>query len=272
MRTTFKVLIFSGLVMFLAVAAYVISRRITTDVLLVRAQSRLVPFRAERWVYSYERVEGGKIVLQPSPGVVVLKEVVYGDSHGSLTTVSSSLRNPDRFVGRLIENTSGYYASVVDEARVVSSHRVDDAALLNRRALAAVSGCVIPNRNQITLGGESIQGIDTVIVQQKLPNARITEWLAPSLGCFALARKSEKQQPEGNLATVSEYRTISLSLEVPDPAVFQVPSDYKEVPPSELDARLKAIEGATFSPEQQRRLDRQREHLDQLYFGQKRFR
>jgi hypothetical protein len=72
------------------------------------------------------------------------------------------------------------------------------------------------------IGGETILGHSTIAVMRPLPNprptpsrpaaARITMWMAPDLGCFALRLAIEEQRPDGTFRLVSEKQALHVKV------------------------------------------------------------
>ena len=87
-------------------------------------------------------------------------------------------------------------------------------------------------------GEEVIQGLRSFLYEQTAANSdsgdvQLHVWLAPEVGCKPIREIGIKFDGQGKelarfIRTVSEYRLIE-----PDPALFSVPGDYREVKPSE---------------------------------------
>jgi len=58
-------------------------------------------------------------------------------------------------------------------------------------------------------------------------------WLAPDFGCQAVYHRVDWTLPDGRIAQVLEKTTINLSLGNPDPAIFEIPKNLVESPPSQ---------------------------------------
>jgi hypothetical protein len=82
----------------------------------------------------------------------------------------------------------------------------------------AESGPNAPCAAGSVVGYETILGHSTIAVMRPLPNpratpsrpasARITMWMAPDLGCFALRLSIEEQRPDGTFRLVSEKQAL----------------------------------------------------------------
>ncbi|MFN0172595.1 MAG: hypothetical protein ACKV22_39955 [Bryobacteraceae bacterium] len=70
------------------------------------------------------------------------------------------------------------------------------------------------------------------VIERSLSGGRLraTMWAAPSLGCYALRSTVE-------YSLLGENRVVSLQLGTPDPTLFEVPSTYEELPPSQFKLR-----------------------------------
>ena len=86
----------------------------------------------------------------------------------------------------------------------------------------AESGPNAPCAAGSVVGYETILGHSTIAVMSPLPNpratpsrpaaARITMWMAPDLGCFALRLSIEEQRPDGTFRPVSEKQALRVKL------------------------------------------------------------
>jgi hypothetical protein len=86
----------------------------------------------------------------------------------------------------------------------------------------AESGPDAPCAGGSVVSFETIVGHPTVATMRPLPNprttashpipARITTWMAPDLGCFALRLLIEEQQPDGTFHPVSEKQALRVTV------------------------------------------------------------
>ena len=82
-------------------------------------------------------------------------------------------------------------------------------------AAYAQTGCVggytPPQSRERILGYETLLGYSTTLIQWDMPHRpRITEWLAPSLGCRALKVTLENLRPDGSYHLISETRALNV--------------------------------------------------------------
>jgi hypothetical protein len=86
----------------------------------------------------------------------------------------------------------------------------------------AETGPTAPCASGSLAGSETILGHPTIAVTRPMPNphatptrpsaARITMWMAPDLGCYALRLSIEEQQPDGAFRLVSEKQALNVQM------------------------------------------------------------
>jgi hypothetical protein len=102
---------------------------------------------------------------------------------------------------------------------------------------------------QARVGEDTVAGQEVVVVERELPTGegqpkrKETDWRAPALGCQTLTYKVEDQQADGSWWLRTEGRVVSLTLEEPDPKLFDDGADYTEAKPSEVQRKLLEIQG-----------------------------
>jgi hypothetical protein len=64
-------------------------------------------------------------------------------------------------------------------------------------------------------------------------SAGTTLWLAPELACQELASKMTEVQMDGSFRMVSEEKFLGIQFGEPDPRMFEVPTDYQKLIPSQ---------------------------------------
>jgi hypothetical protein len=140
---------------------------------------------------------------------------------------------------RSVSRTDGVIARIIDEVKIVSSGIDSDTKHLTQRGLRAAAGCTIAGRDEVELRHEPLLGFMAIVFQATRPKAvRITEWRVPELGCFALRRTSETLQADGTYKIVSEYRPIRAQKGIFGKSIFEIPADYSEMKPSDLEKRM----------------------------------
>lgn len=88
------------------------------------------------------------------------------------------------------------------------------------------------------VGTEDIGGFTTfrytsIFKQSDTESVTTNYWLAPRLDCSVLNTVAEKKDGTGVVQNRFERKTVNLTFGEPELALFQVPSDYAEVSPSE---------------------------------------
>jgi hypothetical protein len=220
----------------------------------VLAQADLIPFEAERWVYSYRNNPSGSLVM---------KEITAANSEGSLVTISSTPADPARYVRRKIQRIDGTEVSAVDPLKLVSTVHTVDTGLLKKRALDAQAGCLVQGRNEAVLGKVQVMGYDTVVVQTNTPRTvRITMWKAPAFGCFPLRVLNEHFENDAFIQ-VSEYKPVRVQAGEPAGSLFEIPTDYLETKPSDAIKKLGAYFGREYPADALQSLER----LDEEYYA-----
>jgi hypothetical protein len=85
----------------------------------------------------------------------------------------------------------------------------------------AAAGAAAPCVDGSVVGRETILGYPTTAVErsvsnpratQERPAARMTLWMAPDLGCFALRIRTEEQGPDGTFHLVSGKQALKVTL------------------------------------------------------------
>jgi len=114
------------------------------------------------------------------------------------------------------------------------------AGALARKALDPSKSCGAsydgsrPSQNML-ISRETLFGYETykIIIDMKL--ARRTVWRAPALCCAELRDLFEKLDPQsGRVIAVGDRVATDIRAGEPDAALFEIPVDFRNVPPSEL--------------------------------------
>lgn len=83
-------------------------------------------------------------------------------------------------------------------------------------------------------GYTKLGGVRVAIVKEfPKGSSGLTSWRAPELGCEKLQETLTQVQEDGSFRLVTETKFVSLKLGAPDTAIFAVPSDYRNLKPSE---------------------------------------
>ena len=205
------------------------------------AQITATPFVAETDVYEFP--------ANPQ-GTLFLKSVVARRSDGSTAEVGSKAPIWNASV-RKITFMNGSTVSVYDFVSAKTSFQMKSqelAALKNRITNSPVD-CVnrrdvqvidrqalfgqqfIVQQHSVHLKGQTFPGVPAGTLAEE---SRMTEWLAPQLGCERLGYRFEAKQLDGSYRLITEARLISLEMKEPEPAFFDPAANFEELLPSEI--------------------------------------
>lgn len=173
----------------------------------------------EMYSTSYTNQSGGEIILQRT-----IPEHPFGTAVGR--TLDAVLPYWSRFISPVLVSpkTLEKMQQVAAKAVGVVSGCGDNKCLVLEHWFfaRAESGPIAPCAAGSLVGYETILGHSTIGVTRPLPNkrstpsrpapARITMWMAPDLGCFALRLSIEEQQPDGGFHLVSEKQALRVQV------------------------------------------------------------
>lgn len=239
----------------LAVGVLFSARFLTSKTLrVVHAQNGLVPYRAERWIYSYDAQLNERLIS---------KEIVASDSSGTFVNFHSTAAAPELFLVRIIEQKDHLYSMVSDPIKEKSTYYREATPDLDRQASLPSQGCLPKERKERLLRTENIMGVDAYVIETTQPAAiRITEWRVPQMGCVFLKRTAERKNPDGSYSLSSQYKPMSFTLGDPPKDLLSIPSEYAEMKPSQVYSDLNKKVGIIIpSLDPTGRLDM----VDQLY-------
>lgn len=231
-----------------AVLVFVIAESVTSS-RIAYAQTHFTPYTLQ--------VEN-RLFDATNNGVLLQRKTIGRRSDGayaSLETVGGKLGMRAGDQVRKVTLPTGEYFMAHDALRAVTSYRSNDyrARQLNARPLRVRAvGCV--GSKEQNIGNQNIMGQETVGVAKKttLPGLRLTEWRALGLGCESLRTVIEQQQPDGSWKVHNEIDAVSLVLGEPDPALFNLPSDYAEMKPSDIEQKEVERINEKMTPEMQK--------------------
>ncbi len=118
--------------------------------------------------------------------------------------------------------TSPPHKHAVTAARAISR-------LLNPPPDCAIAGSRLVGYD--TVGGWRVAGLEYA---SDALGSYVIEWDAPELGCTKLQYKAYERQPDGKFRLGAEGRFVKVELGQPDSALFDVPTDYQEMKPSDV--------------------------------------
>ena len=176
----------------------------------------------------------------PIPYTVTLRETVHGsDGNAHLGPESTWATRSDgsrvikiteKATQRIINFASGVQVEINDSTNTRTSIMQPnaDVAGLQRdpdsKCTNSLAGKPITSTPETFAGEETIAGYRTA----KIVRGGVTEWHALDYGCAVV-----KDRWEFSTKEVSEKELVSLSSGEPDAALFDIPANAKEVPPSE---------------------------------------
>lgn len=140
------------------------------------------------------------------------------------------------------------------------------------KALPLIDANCKDNASQaVFIGKQSYNGYDTYAYRGTKTTAEgeqitDTRWRAPVLNCMELHGELELKTASGEV-TVYRNSVTEVHLGEPDPALFAVPTDYREVLPSEMEKERMAVLGFRNPPDT---LMRQLKRKDDEYLKQQR--
>jgi len=138
---------------------------------------------------------------------------------------------PKGYGGRTLRLPGNVMVLTHDELRTRSTlHRSHPTTGLARRP---TRGCAAETGDEVILGVERLMDVEVV----KIVSAQRTTWYALEFGCVAL--RQVVAHPDGS---VSRTELTEFSPGEPAAKLFEVPEDYREGPPSALEAALRQSE------------------------------
>jgi hypothetical protein len=84
--------------------------------------------------------------------------------------------------------------------------------LIGRRVDLMSSGCRTHHGGATVIGQDTILNYSTTVLQQWDRAQKLTLWMAPELGCFALRTTMHEQQADGSWKLVSEKKALKVTL------------------------------------------------------------
>ncbi|MCW5977991.1 MAG: hypothetical protein KIT09_07925 [Bryobacteraceae bacterium] len=107
--------------------------------------------------------------------------------------------------------------------------------------------CADNSNRRVFIGKQSYNGYETYVYQETKTTpekGQVTEtrWRAPLLNCMDIYGELEVKSAQGEVK-VYRNKVTDVVLGDPDPALFDVPGDYREVPPSEMEKERMAVLG-----------------------------
>lgn len=228
---------------FLALAGYYLARPLTTEY-IAHAQVSVTPFTLQQDFVSFD--------AQHPAGRLALKMTVARRADGAKARINRNfdLNGYPEGTARVVDLPDGRELMAYDDVHLVVRAPAPPAwvvAMHKQAILNPPSNCVSPGH---TLAGYTqVQGYRVAVVKwpQLAGATRYTAWAAPQLACQTLESLSEAPQADGTFAPVGKTKVVSLTIGEPDASLFDVPSSYRSVMPSEALRKEVAHLGKTWT-------------------------
>jgi hypothetical protein len=135
---------------------------------------------------------------------------------------------------------------VVDEAKVVTSFPYSEKGIAALAAPPSDPSCrtqpELTGAYQV-LGDDSYLGFRVVRIVKDDPSVRTEKWEAPDLSCFPLKLIYNWKRKDGSLDGRTEKVAVSVEIGEPPSSLFIVPTDYREMPPSQAFRETEKLSG-----------------------------
>ena len=219
-----------------SLSCYSLGRYLTPVVL---AQASVTPYVLKVEIYSFARDPRGRLGITET----------FGRQSDGATVRLESMGPPEWGIqGRQVTWTDGRSTTFVDYFKTKTTWSAIPAAKLasyNAARLHPPLNC-IRAKDEYLAGSDNLFGQPVAIVEKDLltgnPPAlggrKLTEWDAPNLGCVTLTYTVEDKRPDGTWWRTTEQRVVSLTLEEPDPQLFEDEPAYTEATRDNVSNRL----------------------------------
>jgi len=219
-----------------SLCCYSLGRYLT---LVVLAQASVTPYVLKVEIYSLAR---------DPRGILGITETWGRRSDGATVRVESMGPPEWGITGREVRWMDGRSMTLVDYFKTKTTWPAIPAERLARHNAASLHppvNCIQAN-DQFLAGSDNVFGQPVVIVRKDLltgnPPAlggrKLTEWRAPNLGCVALTYTVDDKRSDGTWWRTTEQRVVSLTLEEPDPQLFEDEPAYTEATRDDVSNRL----------------------------------
>ena len=176
------------------------------------------------------------------------------DRHGSRTNVTlpTSKFKTGQEARNVYLTLERKYVVVADAIRAVSTFPLTQLTAEAAQFVAVSQKCEEAGAKpagETKILGYTVFGYTEERATQR--RSRSTSWRSPQLDCRELRYLEEQLDADGRVAHVFERVAAKVTLGDPDPALFEIPAGYREIPPSQANLELmerragKKIEGAT---------------------------
>ncbi len=194
------------------------------------AQSAIAPFYTETTIYVIDKDQ--TLVAQS-------KVIMARKADGTTVHIRSVVPRELTTLVRELEFMDGNKITLYDSIKMKSTWPKDEGAD-NKSVVDALSPhsyCDVHGAS-VRLGDSMILGQTTNMVQQMIAGRyRVTQWLAPALGCEVLYYESELINSDGSFTLTAKGTTTVLKTGEPDSSLLDVGSTYAETKPSDANTR-----------------------------------
>lgn len=191
----------------------------------------VTPFTLTTWTYVYDETDLKQPRKPPR-----LTQITARRADGATATLSyrdGQKATESRIRG--IRDLNGQQTEVYDALHAVTKWPAEPQrfAFLNKLITSPPRDCV-ETSGEYLVGYTKLGGVRVVIVKEfPRRSSGMTWWRAPGLGCEDFQETFTQVREDGSFRLVSETKFVGLKLGAPDTALFAVPSDYRNIKPSE---------------------------------------
>lgn len=178
----------------------------------------------------------------PAEGLPTIARVYFARKDGSIGQRTAEVYNH-----RPCTSTTYWDASLSEEVSssdcVAMKSTVPFTSFPRSPAIPRPS-CYAGREDRFT-GDETIQGLRVERMEVDNQDVKAVTFVAPSLGCLTVRGLYYWKGKDGQVANTTFDEPVEIKIGSPDPSLFQTPSHFSEVPPSERkDAQDKYFTGA----------------------------
>ncbi len=229
----------------------------------VNAQRQAEPFYLERTVFAADI--SGDVTGTPS---LYRMEIVARRSDGTTARLKSMGPFASPPFVRDVTFLDGRHVTLFDSIKVRTTwpQAISEELGGLRQALIRSPRDCGASPPIALVGFDHVGDLEVAVKQSIIPGKfRVTRWAAPKLGCEALYDKSEALQKDGSFRIAWEAKVSQLTLDEPDPRLFDIGEDFSELTPSEGQRLLVRGMGLRLPPAEERQLEREGREADRQY-------
>ena len=166
----------------------------------------------------------------PSEGTPAISRVYFGRSDGS-----RGVRTAEVIGGRLCTTTTSWNTMSREEVSASDCVLMKTTMPFSRVPFLArpLTTCAASIAEFKPVGVETIQGLRLERYEGDSKSAKSVTYVAPELGCLTLKEYHWWKNPSGEVTSTTFTEPIEVRLGTHEPALFDIPANLREVPPSE---------------------------------------